>query len=322
MKAAVYRKYGPPDVLKIEEVEKPVPEEKEILVKVYASAVTVGDMRLRKADPFMARTFNGLLKPRRKILGMNFSGKVEAIGRDVKEFNGGDEVFGSTAFEFGTYAEYLCIPEKGVVALKPSNISYEEAAVVPFGALTSLHFLRKGKIEKGNNVLIYGASGSLGTAAVQLAKYFGAEVTGVCGTTNIELVKSLGANHIIDYTKEKLADANQTYDIIYDTVGKGPFFEMVSKLNKKGIFLAAVHMPPASIFKDLWITITSTKKIIGGISMERKEDLIFLRELMEQGKFKPFIDKCYNFERIAEAHRHVETGHKKGNVVVNINRQN
>ncbi|MEJ2613688.1 MAG: NAD(P)-dependent alcohol dehydrogenase, partial [Ignavibacteriaceae bacterium] len=277
-----------------------------------------GDIRIRKADPFMARIFNGLLKPKRKILGMNFAGKIEGVGRDAKNFKQGDKVFGSTVFEFGTYAEYVCISENGVITTMPSNLTYEESAAVPFGALTSLHFLRKGNIKPGNKILIYGASGSLGTAAVQLAKYFGAEVTGVCSTANLELVKSIGADRVIDYTKEDFAKNNRAYDIIYDTVGKIPFVAGIKKLRKDGIFLVAVHIPPLSVLQDLWISITSSKKIIGGTSIERKEELEFLKDLIEKDKFKPVIDRSYTFEQMPEAHRYVEQGHKKGNVVVTI----
>ncbi len=317
MKAVVYEKYGPPDVLQLKEVEKPVPKKKEVLIKVYATVVTTGDVRLRKAEPFMVRTFNGLLKPKKPILGMNFSGKIEQAGKEVKLFEENDKVFGSTAFTFGTYAEYICISEEEVIAPMPSNITYEEAAAVPFGTLTSLHFLRKGNIKQGDKVLIYGASGSLGTAAIQLAKYFEAEVTGVCSTVNVGLVKYLGADKVIDYTREDFTKNGQAYDIIYDTVGKIPFFSCVKKLKKNGIFLNAVHMPPLSVLKNLWL-LPSSKKIIGGISIERKEDLIFLKDLIEKGNYKPYIDRSYTLEQISEAHRYVELGHKKGNVVITI----
>ena len=322
MKAVVYEKYGPPEVLKLKEVEKPVPGNNEVLVKVHATVVTTGDIRIRKADPFMARTFNDLLKPKRKILGMNFAGEIAGVGRTAKMFKEGDKVFGSTVFEFGTYAEYVCISENGVITDMPSNLTYEEAAAVPFGALTSHHFLRKGNIKPGDKILIYGASGSLGTAAVQLAKYFGAEVTGVCSTANLELVKSLGADKVIDYTKEDFSEINQSYDIIYDTVGKSNFGSVINKLIRNGIFLDAVHIPPLSILKDLWVSITSSKKIIGGTSIERKEDLEFLKDLIEKGKFKPVIDRSYTLEQMSEAHKYVEQGHKRGNVVVLIEHNN
>jgi NADPH:quinone reductase-like Zn-dependent oxidoreductase len=319
MKAVIYEKYGPPEVLKLSVVEKPVIGENEILVKVLAAPVTVGDVRLRKADPFMARTFNGLFKPKRKILGMNFAGVVEDTGKDVRLFKKGDKVFGSTEFNFGTYAEYLKINEDSVITNIPSGISYEEASTVPFGTLTSLHFLRKGKIKKGDKVLVYGASGSLGTAGVQLAHYFGAEVTGVCSTSNIDLVKSLGADRVIDYTKEKISDYEETYDIVYDAVGKSPFSECISVLNNEGYYLRSVHYGLIPIIRGWWTKMTSSKKVIGGISIERQEDLKFLAGIMEEGKFKPVIDKTYSMEQIAEAHRYVDQGHKKGNVVVIIN---
>ncbi len=317
MKAVVYTKYGPPEVLKIEEVERPRPDEDDVQVKVRAAAVTVGDVRLRKAEPFMVRAFNGLTKPRKTILGINFSGTVEEAGGKVKEFKQGDPVFGSTEFQFGCYAEYVRIPAKGVVARKPDGISFEEAAAVAFGTLTSLHFLRKANIVEGQKVLIYGASGSLGTAAVQLAKYFGAEVTGVCSTGAVELVRSLGADKVIDYMKEDFTKAAEVYDVIYDTVGKSPFFGSLKTLRKNGIYLSAVHIPPLSLLKDLRM-IGSGRKLIGGISIEKKVDLEFVKELMESGKFKPVIDRVFPLEQIAEAHRYVEKGHKRGNVVVTV----
>jgi NADPH:quinone reductase-like Zn-dependent oxidoreductase len=319
MKAVTYERYGPPEVLKISEVEKPVIGEKDILVKVTAVPVTVGDVRLRKADPFMARIFSGLLKPKKKILGMNFAGEVEETGKLVKSFKKGEKVFGSTEFNLGTYAEYLTIREDGVVAHLPAGISYEEASAVPFGMLTSLHFLRKGHISKGKKVLIYGASGSLGTAGVQLADYFGAEITGVCGTSNIELVKSLGADRVIDYTRERVIDYNETYDIIYDAVGKSPFSDCINVLNKDGYYLRSVHMGVVPVIRGWWTKITSSKKIVGGISIERQEDLKFLARIMAEGKFRPVIDKTFPMEQMAEAHRYVDRGHKTGNVVVNVN---
>ena len=318
MKAVVYTKYGPPEVLQIKEIEKPVPKENEILVKVHTTVVTSGDVRLRKADPIMVRTFNGFLKPKKQILGINFSGTVEETGKDIKEFKVGDEVFGSTMFNFGAYAEYVCVSKKDIVTTKPSNLSFEESVAIPFGGLTALHFLRQGNIREGDKVLIYGASGSVGTAAVQLAKYFGAEVTGLCSSNNVELVKSLGADKVIDYSKEDFTKSGEFYDIIFDTVGKSPFRGCIKSLKENGYYLRAVHISPSSLIKGLWTKLTTKKKVVGGISIERKEDLIFLKELIQSGKFKPVIDKTYSLEQIADAHRYVETGHKKGNVVITI----
>ena len=317
MRAIVYTQYGPPDVLQLKEVEKPVPGNNEILVRVIATVVTSGDVRLRRANPFAMRLFNGFFRPRKTILGINFSGEIESVGKDVKEFSEGQDIFGSTVFDFGTYAEYVCISESGVVSIKPANVTHEEAAAIPFGALTSLHFLRKSNIQKDQKVLIYGASGSLGTAAVQLAKYFGTRVTGLCGTVNIELVKSLGADKVIDYTRENFTLCGP-YDVIFDTVGKSPFRDCVKSLNKNGYYLRAVHIDPLSLLRGLWINMTGKVKVIGGISVERKEDLEFLKELVEAGKLKPVIDRKYSMEQIAEAHRYVEKGHKKGNVVINV----
>lgn len=317
MKAAIYRKYGSPEVLKIEEIEKPTPKDNEILIKMRATTVTSGDCRMRKADPFIVRFFAGLLKPKRMILGGDLAGNVEAVGKDVKLFKKGDQVFGATG-GFGGYAEYICITEDEVLAIKPNNMTYEEAAAIFFGGHTALHFLKKGNIQEGQEVLIYGASGSLGTYAIQLAKYFGAVVTGVCSTNNLELVKSLGADYVIDYTKEDFSKNGKNYDIIFDTVGKSQLSASIKSLTKKGYYLGAVHMSFSPIIRGLWTTITSSKKVIGGVAGEHKKDLIFLKELAEDGKIRPVIDKIYTFEQIAQAHEYVDKGHKKGNVVITI----
>ncbi len=328
MKAVVYKKYGHPDVLKIEEVEKPIPKDNEILVKIQAATVTAGDVKMRSADfPLLfwlpARIMVGFRNPKNSILGAELAGQIISVGKEVKRFKEGDQVFGTTTgLSSGSYAEYICIPEEpvstgmlgaNVVALKPTNMSCEEAATVPIGGLTALYFLRKGKIQRGHKVLIYGASGSVGTFAVQLAKYFGAEVTGVCSTTNLELVKSLGADQVIDYTKENFADSGEAYDIIFDTVGKSSFSDCKRSLKKKGFYLEAM-MKLGHLIRGLWSSIS----VIGGGATETKDDLTFLKELIEAGELRSVIDRYYAVEQIAEAHKYVDKGHKKGNVVITL----
>jgi NADPH:quinone reductase-like Zn-dependent oxidoreductase len=316
MKAIVYTKFGPPEVLYLQEVEKPTPKDNEVLIKIYATTVV-------KEDPDMRASpgFNGILKPSHPILGQELAGEIETIGRDVTRFKPGDQVFGFDMF--GAYAEYKCMPESGALTIKPVNLSHEEAASIPNGALTALPFLRdKGKIQSGQTVLIYGASGSVGAAAVQLAKYYGAEITGVCSTTNLEWVKSLGVDQVIDYTKENFTENGKTYDIIFDTVGKRSFSECKGSLTDEGIYLATVPTP-VMMLQALWTAKSSSKKVrfvAAGLrsASEKIKDLVFLTELIEAGKLKPVIDRCYPLEQMAEAHRYVEQGHKKGNVVITV----
>ncbi|MGF9906751.1 NAD(P)-dependent alcohol dehydrogenase [Brevibacillus porteri] len=319
MKAIVYEQYGPPNVLQLRDVAKPVPKDDEVLIKVYAATAAAGDWRLRKADPFLARLFNGLWKPRKiKILGFELAGVVESTGSGVSQFKPGDAVYAACGNGFGAYAEYKCLPESGCISLKPANMTFEEAAAVPVGAYTALQFLRKGNIQRGRRVLIYGASGSVGTYAVQLAKHFGAEVTGVCSTSNVELVRSLGADRIIDYTKENFEDEAAVYDIIFDTVGKSPFQACVERLTPNGYYLRAVHFSPLPIVRGLWTNMTSRKKVMGGTAKENAEDLRYIKELIEAGKLCAIIDRMYPLEQVAEAHSYVELGHKKGNVVLTV----
>jgi NADPH:quinone reductase-like Zn-dependent oxidoreductase len=316
MKVIVYTKFGPPDVLQLQEVEKPTPKDNEVLIKIHATTVV-------KEDPDMRASpgFNGFRKPRNPILGQELAGEVEAIGRDVTRFKPGDQVFGIGAF--GAHAEYKCMPEDGALAIKPANMSYEEAASVPNGALTALPFLRdQGNIQSEQTVLIYGASGSVGTAAVQLAKYYGAEVTGVCSSANLEMVQSLGADKVVDYTKEDFTRHGETYDIIFDAVGKLSFSRCKGSLAERGVFLTTGIMPE-NMLHVLWTSIAGGKKAkfaaTGLRSAEKKKnDLLFLKELIEAGKIKAVVDRRYSLTQMAEAHRYVEQGHKKGNVVITV----
>lgn len=319
MKAIVYSQYGNPDVLQLKDVEKPIPKKNEILIRIKATAVNSGDVRLRKADPFAVRLFFGLFKPKTTILGSVFSGEIEAIGSGVKQFKIGDEVFGHTDMSFGTYAEYKCFLENGSIALKPTTILHQDAAVIPFGGVTALHFLKKASIQPGQEVLIFGASGAVGSAAVQLAKHFGAIVTGVCSTANVTLVKSLGADKVIDYTKEDFTKNGEMYDVIFDSVNKMSVSDSLDSLKIYGtLILSAAGL--SETLQGSWISMTNSRKIkvMTGIISHKAEDIHFLKTLIESGELKPVIDKTYSLEQMIEAHIYVEKGHKKGNVAIEI----
>jgi NADPH:quinone reductase-like Zn-dependent oxidoreductase len=309
MKAVICTKYGPPEVLQIREVEKPTPKPNEVLVKILATTAHIGDTKIRRFEPGLGpvkdfffkpvmRLILGFKRPRKKILGMEFSGEIESIGKDVTLFKVGDPVFASTEFRFGTYAQYCCMPENGILAFKPINMTHEEAAPVSNGGITALIHLRKANIRKGQKVLIYGASGSVGTYAIQIAKNYGAEVTAVCSTSNIELVKSLGADKVIDYTKEDFTQSGETYDVIYDAVGKIECSKRKKALAQTGIYLNVLAASGNIILKV--------------------DDLNTLKDLCEAGKLKTVIDRIYPMDEIIEAHRYVDKGHKKGNVVITV----
>ena len=322
MKAIVYEKYGLPEVLQIKEVEKPVPKDNEVLIRVYATTATLYDCWARSSTAplgfgLMSRIASGLRKPKQPTLGTELAGEIEAVGKDVKRFKKGDQVFGSIAMSLGAYAEYICLPEDSTLTLKPINMTYKEAAAVPQGALTALYFLRKANIQSGQKILIFGASGGVGGFAVQLAKYFGAEVTGVCSTKKLELVKSLGADNVIDYTKEDFTKNSEIYDIIFDTVGKSSVSQSKKSLKKEGFYLFTTFGLP-KLLQILWFNITTSKKAIVGLLEERTEDLNFLKELIETGKIKSVIDRSFPMDQAAEAHDYVEKGLKKGHIVITI----
>ncbi|MBN2134951.1 MAG: NAD(P)-dependent alcohol dehydrogenase [Acidobacteria bacterium] len=330
MKAIVYEQYGSPDVLKLTEIKKPVPKAKEVLIKIHATSVNFGDLTARKFNEITPKKFSmpmplwlpsrlafGFNKPKKKILGSEFAGEVESVGKDVTKFKKGDQVYGFRSMNMGCYAEYLSVPEKSVIALKPSNMKFDEAAAIPYGALMALNLLKKAKIHEGQKVLIIGASGGIGSAALQLAKNYGAEVTGVCGTTSVDYVRSLGADKIIDYKKQDFTKDGEKYDLILDVLGKSSFTKCKNSLTRNGRYFR-VSFKTKHLFQMLWTSIKGGKRVVCGLAIEKPEDLVFIRRMIEDGKLKVIIDKKFPLEQAAEAHRYVEDGKKKGSVVIAI----
>jgi NADPH:quinone reductase-like Zn-dependent oxidoreductase len=326
MKAIVWTAYGPPEVLQLREVEKPIPAPNEVLVKIHATTVTAGDCETRRlALPVWIRLpmrfYVGFSKPQRMtILGQELSGEVEAVGKDVTRFKPGDQVFATTGVGLGGYAEYIClpeIPEEGALAIKARNMTFEEAAAVPFGGLEALHFLKKANIRPGEKVLINGAGGTIGTFAVQLAKYYGAEVTAVDSAGKFDMLRAIGADQVIDYTQEDFAQNGQTYDVIFDVIGKSSFSASMRSLTPRGRYLLA-NPRVSHMVRGLWSSMTSGKRVIAGAAKQTTEDLYFLKELIEAGKLRAVIDRCYPLEQTAEAHRYAEGGGKKGNLVITV----
>jgi NADPH:quinone reductase-like Zn-dependent oxidoreductase len=327
MKAIVWTKYGPPDVLQLREVEKPTPKEDEVLIRIHATTVTAGDCELRslKLPLLMSlplRIWIGFRKPKRNTIpGTELAGEIEAVGKDVTRFKEGDQVFGSVSMGFGANAEYICLPEKpgeteGGMAIKPANMTYEEAATVPFGGRDALHFLRLGNIQSGQKILINGAGGSIGTFAVQLAKHYGAEVTAVDSTAKLDMLRSLGADHVVDYTQQDFTTTGEIYDVIFDVIGKISFSRSSKSIKQDGTYLLA--NPVSQMITGLWTRMTSSKQVLMQTSSGTIGHLNFLRGLIEEGKIRTVIDRRYPLEQIAEAHRYVETGQKKGNVVITV----
>lgn len=322
MKAAVYRRYGPPEVLEIEEVEKPSPGENDVLIRVDATTVSAADWRFRKADPFLIRFFNGFWRPKKvNILGMEFAGTVASVGNAVTRFAEGDHVFGGAGLKFGAHAQYVCVPVDGRLAKMPVNMTSEEAAAVLFGGFSALHFLRKAEVKAGQKVLIDGASGSVGVFAVQLAKHFGMHVTAVCSTGNLDLVKSLGADQVVDYTREDFSKAGKVYDVVFDTVGKSGFSRSLKSLKRGGFYVRVGGSGRLSailggMLRGMWVSVTGDAKVITGMAAGTAEDQDFLKGLIEAGELRTVIDRRYPLEEIVEAHRYAEAGHKIGHVVI------
>ena len=326
MKAIVWTKYGPPDVLEVKDIAKPIAKDNDVLIKVRAASVTTGDCEMRMLSgarwyTLLLRAYIGLRKPERvTILGMELAGEVEAVGKDVSLFKAGDAVFATTGVGCGAYADYISLPERSVgvsMAIKPANMTYEEAATVPMAGYEALYFMRQAKIQNGHKVLIIGAGGTIGTFAVQLARYFGAEVTAVDSTGKLDLLRSLGADKVIDYMREDFAESGETYDVIFDVVGKSSFSQSMRSIKQHGRYVLA-NPRLSQMIQGRWISMMSSKKVIFGAARQQTDDLTFLKRLIEAGKLRSVIDKCYPLEQTVEAHRYVETGQKKGHVVISM----
>ena len=324
MKAVVYTRYGSPNVLRLKEVPRPIPRSNEVLIKIHATTVNRTDCGFRDPEPFFVRLFSGLTKPKRQVLGSEFAGEIEAVGKSVKSFKEGDPVFGLTGDDFGAHAEYLCLPEDGSITIKPAKLSFEEAAAVCDGAMLALSLLKAAKVRDGQKVLVYGASGSIGTAAVQLAKkYYGVEVTAVCNTSNVDLVKSLGADEVIDYTQDDFAKSGQTYDLVLDAVGKSSFSRCKTLLKRRGIYISTdlgfLWQNPLLALATLW---SGNKRVLFPIPRHNKQVITLIKEIIEAGKYEAVIDRRYPLEQIVEAYRYVEKGQKIGNVVISVDARN
>jgi NADPH:quinone reductase-like Zn-dependent oxidoreductase len=317
MRAIVHDRYGPPDVLRLEDVERPVPEDDEVLVKIHATTVNRTDCHRRAAQPFLWRFMAGLLRPKRRILGGELAGEVEAVGAAVSDFAVGDHVFGTSGPKLGAHAEFICRRESGLIAHKPADLTFEEAAAVPDGALSALECLKGARVREGHKILVYGASGSIGTAGVQLAKYFGADVTAVCNTKNLELVKSLGADRVIDYTQDDFTKNSETYDVIFDAVGKHSFRRCRDSLRQGGVYIATDGLRNFGL--ALWTSRIGDKKVLMALPRWTKSDVLFIKEVIEAGRYRPVIDRTYPLEDVVEATRYVETQQKTGNVVLTVN---
>ncbi len=322
MKAIVCTRYGPPEVLQLREVEKPIPKDNEVLIRIHAATVTIGDCELRSLNlpllwKLILRIGFGIRAPRKKILGQELAGEIESVGNTVTMFKKGDQVFANTGLHLGAYAEYDCLPEKGLIATKPANMTYEEAAAVPVGGLHALQYLKKANIQTGQKLLVIGAGGSIGTVAVQLAKYYGAEVTGVDSSGKLDMLRSIGADHAIDYTREDFTKNGEKYDVIFDTVGKSSYLGSMRSLKEKGIYLLG-NPGLSQMIRAPLTSRRSSKRVVGRMEPYRAEDLIFLKELIEDGKIRSIIDRRYPLEETVEAHRYVDTGQKTGNVVITV----